>query len=177
MEKAMPPDQVELLDRAQETTRRFRTAGETHDVEMLMETLAPDVVFHSPLTQRTSFEGHDDIRDLMHAAFATIQDIHYHTDVGDERTRTIASTGRIGDQELEEAALIRLNENAKIVDITMWIRPLPAATALMAGIGPRLARRFGRPRAATLISVMTRPLVFVTRMGDRQAVSLVKRRS
>jgi hypothetical protein len=166
----------ELIDRAAATTQRFRLAGETHDVEMLMQTLSAEAVFHSPLTQRTAFDNHDDIRDLMHAAFATVGDIRYHTDIGDHHTRSLFSTARIGDQELEEAVLIRLDDDAKITDITMWVRPLPAVTALMAGIGPRLARRLGRPRAATLISIMTRPLALITRLGDRQAVDLVKRR-
>jgi hypothetical protein len=78
-------------------------------------------------------------------------------------------------QDVEEAQLMRLNEQSKIVEATLMVRPLPAQTALMEALGPRLARRFGRSRAvAALLSIMVKPLVFLTRVGDKRGVSLVK---
>jgi len=45
-------------------------------------------------------------------------------------------------------------------------------TALMAGLGPRLARRQSRSKAAAA-ALMTRPLAALTRSGDKVAVKLI----
>jgi hypothetical protein len=70
---------------------------------------------------------------------------------------------------------MRLNEQGKIVEATLMIRPLPAQTALMDAIGPQLARRFGLSRVmVTLMPMMVKPLAFLNRVVDRYGVSLLK---
>jgi hypothetical protein len=49
----------------------------------------PDAVLHSPITTRTDFEGHDDLRTLMRAVFSTLDDIRYYADVGDATQRAL----------------------------------------------------------------------------------------
>jgi hypothetical protein len=96
------------VERAAETTRRYREAVEAGDVESLVATLAADVVLHSPITLRTEFRGHDDLRALMRAVFSSIEDISYFEDVGDATTRALFYRARVGRQEVEEATLVRL---------------------------------------------------------------------
>lgn len=54
-----------------------------------------------------------------------------------------------------------------------YIRPLPGLTAVMAGLGPRVARERGR-MVSVAIRAMTAPLAFFTRVGDRIAVRVAK---
>lgn len=55
----------------------------------------------------------------------------------------------------------------------MFIRPLPGLTAVMATLGPLLARKNGRSRfVAGLLRAMTKPLAAVTRSGDRVGIGL-----
>jgi SnoaL-like domain len=158
---------------AAQTTARYRVAAETGDLERFMATLSPDVVFNSPITALTSFEGHDQVRSLMEAVFATVEDIRYTVDIGDERVRALVHHGEISGQAVHEATIVRLNERAEIVEVTFWVRPLPALTALAAALGPKLARRNGRIRSV-LLKAMARPLFWLTRAGDSIGVRLAR---
>lgn len=157
-----------------DAVRTFQTACQTQDVELLLTVLAPDVVFRSPLTTRTVFKGHKEIADLMSAALATAQGIDYHTELGDDRTRALVSTARVDGEEIEEVALLRFDDEGRIAEITLWVRPLPGATALMNGIGPKLLRRLGCGRMAAVLPFMSKPLGFLVRFADKQAVGMLR---
>jgi SnoaL-like domain len=169
----MPSTPQTPIERAADTTRRYREAVEAGDTEAFLTTLAPDVVLHSPITMRTDFRGHDAIRELMRAVFATIEDIRYFEDVGDERTRALFYRAHVGRQDVEEATLVRLGADALITEIRLWFRPLPGLTAVMGRLGPELVRPESRRRAG-LVAALTAPLVAATRAGDRVAVRLVR---
>jgi hypothetical protein len=158
------------------TTQRYREAGETKNIDALMSTLSPTVVFHSPLSARADFAGHAQVRQLFSIALGALRDLRYHTDVGDDRTRMLAATARLGRHELEEAALVRLGDDGLIEEVTMWIRPLPALTAMMTALGPGLAR-VGRPALAAFVGASVRPLAFMTDFGDRTLVPLLTPKS
>ncbi len=177
MHETVPSTTETSLDRAAATTSQYRTALEACDLERLLATMAPDVVVHSPLSMRARFDGRDEVRELLRAVFATVGQMRFHTDVGDERTRVLFHSARVGGQDFEETTLVRLDEQARIAEVTLWIRPLPGITAMMAELGPRLARQYGRPCTAVAVSALTKPLVFMTRVGDRFADSLVKSRT
>ncbi|MEV0199627.1 nuclear transport factor 2 family protein [Nonomuraea sp. NPDC050691] len=155
--------------------RAYREAGEAKDADAITATLSPRVTFHSPLTDSATIEGREQVRELFAAVLGVLADLRYHTDVGDERTRMIAATARVGSQRIEESALLRLDEQGLIEDITLWIRPLPGLTALMAALGPRLARAGGKPGLAVLAAAATQPLAAMTRFGDRTLVPLLNR--
>ena len=159
---------------AEETTRRYREAVEAGDIEGFVATLAPGVVLHSPITLRTLFRGHDEAREVVHAVRASIQDIRYFEDVGDERTRALFYRARIGRQEIEEATLVRLNDEALITEIRLFVRPLPGLAAMMGSLGPALIGQRSRRRGA-LASALTAPLVRATRVGDAIGVRLLRR--
>jgi SnoaL-like domain len=159
------------LAAAEETTRRFKEAAEAGDVEDVLATLAPDVVLNSPITSSGHFTGLDDMRGLMTAVFDTLSDIRYFEDFGDATTRLIANRAHIGNQQIEEALLIRLDDQARIRELTVFVRPLPGLTAMLAGLGPKLARRRGRTRAAAL-TALAKPLALLTRSGDKPGTRL-----
>ncbi|MEV4892060.1 nuclear transport factor 2 family protein [Nonomuraea sp. NPDC055795] len=164
---------VHFQDSLNAVSRRYREAGEAKDVDALMATLSPTVSFHSPLSARAGFGGHAQVRELFTVALGALRELRYHTDVGDERTRMLAATARLGKHELEEAVLLRIGEDGLIEDVTMWIRPLPALTAMMAALGPGLARAAGKPALAALVGASVKPLAFMTDFGDRTLVPLV----
>ncbi|MFG6200960.1 nuclear transport factor 2 family protein [Nonomuraea sp. JJY05] len=154
----------------------YRRAGEAHDVDALLATLADDVVFRSPLSANAAFQGKEQIRELFSVVFDVLSDLRYQKDIGDERTRTLTATARLGRQEIHEAALVEVGEDGLIKEITMWIRPLPGLTAMMAALGPGLARTTGKPGLPWLIAAAVKPLAAMTRFGDRTLVPLLTRR-
>jgi hypothetical protein len=163
-----------MSDRAEAavaTTRRFSEAVEAGDVDAALATLAPDVIAHSPVTASGHFHGHNDLRDVLTAMSESMADIRYTSDIGDNRIRHLSGTARIGRQPLEESMRIELDDQARIREITVFVRPLAGAAAFLDAVGPRLARRHGRARA-TAFYALSKPLLAVTRTGDKLGIRL-----
>ena len=143
-------------------------------MDAVMELCSPNVVVRSPISFNARFEGTDAVRELLRQVFAgVIEDIRYFEDVGNEWVRALFYSARVRGQNIEEATLLRFDEERRISEFTIFIRPLPGLTALTTRLGVRLGRTqsFGR---ALLVTAMTRPLAFLTRHGDRLDVRLTR---
>jgi len=57
---------------------------------------------------------------------------------------------------------MRVDRDGLITELTLFGRPLPGVTAVMAAIGPALLRRQGRPAMAYGVGAATRPLAAMT---------------
>ncbi|HTW42753.1 MAG TPA: nuclear transport factor 2 family protein [Solirubrobacteraceae bacterium] len=66
---------------------RMLQAIVAHDLDAMLATLAPNVVLNSPITGRVAFHGHQEMRELMRAHFATVKDIRYFADARHGRLR------------------------------------------------------------------------------------------
>jgi hypothetical protein len=80
---------------AESTTTSWRSAGEHGDAAAAVECLAPGIEITSPLTAAFRFHGCDQARDMLTAAFAVIDEIRFHTDIGDHRTRALFYAGAV----------------------------------------------------------------------------------
>jgi len=154
------------------TIAAWRAAGESANVAAAARCLADDVTVISPLTAQFRFRGRDQVTEMLAAAFEVIHGIRYHTAVGSGDTRALFFHARAGRQDVEEAQLLRLDSAGLIRELTLFGRPLPALTTVLAEIGPRLMRRQGRPQLARVIGMATRPLATITRIGERRLVPL-----
>lgn len=152
-------------------TAAFRAAMLAHDVPGLIATTTPDVVLHSPITDRLAFRGQAQLAALMAEVFEVIEEIRYVDDVGDARTRALTATARVGGVALEESVLVRLDAAGLVQEMTLFVRPMPALVTLAAALGPRLARRRGRVQGA-VVTALTKPLALLVRGGERVAVGL-----
>jgi hypothetical protein len=151
----------------------LRAAGERGDADAVAELLAPDVVFHSPMTERVRFEGKDEVAALYRDIFAVVEDIDTTEPLALGDTRCFSFRAHVRGVELEAMNLVRCNERGQIVEFTVFIRPLPALATLFAALPPRVsARRHGRLRAAFATS-LARPLAFVVRTADLFVPSFV----
>ncbi|HEY8721123.1 nuclear transport factor 2 family protein [Pengzhenrongella sp.] len=156
------------------TAARWRAAVEGGDVDAAVACLSPDIVLRSPLTEQFRLEGPDQLRDFLAAAFSAVQDIHFHTETGQGDTYALVYRARVGSQPFEEAQLLRLDDKARISEITLFGRPMPALTALMMTLGPELARRQGRRGLAALMRATTAPVHAMVTFGDRRVVPLTR---
>ncbi|MBM0205168.1 hypothetical protein JNW90_20525 [Micromonospora sp. STR1s_5] len=73
------------------------------------------------------------------------------TRVAEGHTVALFYEAQAGAVRLYEAQRLRLGADGLISDITLYVRPLPPLTLLMARLGPDLARRNGQPGLARLI--------------------------
>ena len=118
------------------TAADWRAAGERGDVAAAGRCLAAGIEVVSPLTAQFRFHGQQQVKDMLAAAFEVISDIRYHTEVGDDVTRALFYRGRCGSEHFEEAQLLRFDRDGLITELTLFGRPLPGVTAVMAAIGP-----------------------------------------
>jgi hypothetical protein len=96
----------------------------------------------------------------------------YPAGVPPEKARAVFFNGRCGREDFEEAPLLRFNNDGLIEELTMFGRPLPGVTAVMAAIGPVMLKRRQQPIRARLISAAIAPLVLLTRPGEKRRVPL-----
>ncbi|MFI5690705.1 nuclear transport factor 2 family protein [Kribbella sp. NPDC051586] len=147
----------------------LRAAGERGDADAVGELLAPDVVFHSPLTARISFEGRDEVVALHRDIFAVLEDIQTSDPLEYGDQRAFVFRARVRGLELEAMNLARCNDQGKIAELTVFIRPLPALAALFTLLPPRVATRRRGPVVGTLVGLLAAPLAFAFRTADRLA--------
>lgn len=158
---------------AEDTVRRMRAAMEAGDIEGVMATTAPDVVLRSPITDKFQFRGHAELRELMEVVLETVADIRYYEEIGDDRTRAVFYRARVGSQPVDEACLIRLDDQARITEFTIWYRPLPGLASVAAGLAPRLTRRHSRARAA-VVAAGTGLIALLAVRGEPPLLRLVR---
>ncbi|GGS36684.1 hypothetical protein GCM10010270_02280 [Streptomyces violaceus] len=132
------------------------------------------VVPSSPLTEQFRFEGPDQLRDFLTPAFTAVQNTRFHTQTGEGDAYALFYRARVGSQPFEEVQLLRLDHEARIKEITLFGRPMPALTALMISAGSELARRQGRRGVAALMRASAAPVHTMVTFGDRRMVPLTR---
>jgi hypothetical protein len=155
-----------------DTIERWQRAGEQGDAEAAAGCLAEDVVLVSPFTARFAFRGRDAVRDLLAAAFTVIEGITFHTRADGDGAVALVYRARVRGVDLEETQVLTLDDEGLIAGATLFVRPLPAATALMSALGPEIARRQGRRGLAGFLRANTAPLHAMVSFGDRRVVPL-----
>jgi len=103
----------------------FRIAAEAKDVELMTETLREDVVLHSPILFR-GFEGRDMVGQVLTHVAATLEGLAYVDEIADENTVCLRFKARVGDRELEGIDFLELDDDGKVVELTVFMRPLSA---------------------------------------------------
>jgi ketosteroid isomerase-like protein len=143
----------------------YRAAAEAQDVAGMLACMREDVVLTSPITDRFTFSGKAQMRDLLEDVHAVVAEVEYRADAGDDTTRVLTLDARVGRQRIGEAMLVTLDDDGLIARMELYVRPLPGLTALAAALGPRVARRKGRGRALA-VRLMIAPLAFLTARGE-----------
>jgi SnoaL-like protein len=116
----------------------FRAAVEARDIDAMVEALAPDVKFHSPMAHRP-FEGRDAVRVLFTALFETFEDFHYTDELeAGDGTHALVFRARVGDKQLQGLDLMRMNDEGLIHEFTVMIRPASGLMALGQAMAPKV---------------------------------------
>jgi uncharacterized protein YabN with tetrapyrrole methylase and pyrophosphatase domain len=105
----------------------FRVAAESKDLDLLTATLREDVVLHSPILFR-GFEGHEIVSQVLTHVAATLEDLTYVDELTDDNTVCLRFKANVGDRELEGIDFLELDEDGKVAELTVFMRPLSALT-------------------------------------------------
>jgi hypothetical protein len=167
------PDVAEAGGAAVAASDALAAATATGDVSAV--NLADDVVLASPVVASFKFEGRDDVLTLLTQVHDAVEDYEYLGAFGEGEVAALHFRAQVRGQSIEGLDMIRVDGSGAITEVRVFARPLPAVAALLRELGPRVARPQGRWRAA-LTALLTAPLVFLTKSGDRISERLTGRR-
>jgi SnoaL-like domain len=115
----------------------FRRAAEAKDLELLAETLREDVVLHSPILFR-GFEGREVVTQVLTHVVATLEDLTYIDELVGERTVALRFKARVEDRELEGIDFLELDDEGRVAELTVFMRPMSALTRFNERMSERL---------------------------------------
>ncbi|WP_394825402.1 nuclear transport factor 2 family protein [Pendulispora albinea] len=120
---------------------RFRKAVEARDVEALEQSLAPDIVFHSPVRFHP-YVGRAAVGAVLRAVIRVFEDFRYTGELHGDADTALVFRAKVGDLELEGIDLGTVDPSTDLVThLTVFVRPLSAAQALAAAVGKELGQR------------------------------------
>jgi SnoaL-like domain len=117
----------------------FRRAAETKDLDLMRETLAEDVVLHSPILFR-GFEGRDAAMVVLGHVIQVFEDFRYLDEVHGDGTVILRFAARVdGELEIEGIDYLTLDADDRVTDLTVFLRPQKAVLAFNERMSARLA--------------------------------------
>jgi len=135
----------------------FTSAIATRDVDALIETLAPEVVLYSAVTN-VPFTGREVVADTYRSVLESFQELRIVDEFESDQTHAFFWEGRMGGREVWGADRIRLDADGRVREITVLGRPMAGVATFLTEIGPRLARRRRGGLVAQLLRYSALPL-------------------
>jgi hypothetical protein len=120
------------------TAAAFRTAVERQDIEAARELLAPDIVFHSPVTFHP-FLGRDTVMGLLSLVAQTFEDFRYTDELAMDGGHALIFKASVAGRELEGIDLLRFDDQGLIADFTVMLRPLSGLVPFAQIMGEKAA--------------------------------------
>ena len=117
-----------------------------HDVVLnrnfpvLQNLLHDDVKFHSPAFWKPK-EGRQMATAILSTVINVFQDFTYHREVNQGNTWVLEFSAAVDGKNLKGVDIIQLDDNGKIIDFEVMVRPANALIAL----GEEMSRRLSAP--------------------------------
>ncbi|GAA3818801.1 nuclear transport factor 2 family protein [Sphaerisporangium flaviroseum] len=117
----------------------FRAAVEARDIDGLLDLLADDVVFRSPVVFKP-YQGREAVEPILRAVFQVFENFRYVREIGSPESadHALVFHANIGGRELEGSDFIHVDEKGSITELTVMTRPLSATLALAEAMNARL---------------------------------------
>ncbi|MDX2524647.1 nuclear transport factor 2 family protein [Streptomyces europaeiscabiei] len=114
----------------------FREAVESGDMDAVAALLADDVVFTSPVAFKP-YPGKAITAAILRAVSRVFEDFTYIRETAgpDGRDHAFVFTATVAGKKLQGCDFLHFDENGKIDDFTVMVRPLSAAQALSEAMG------------------------------------------
>ena len=138
--------ELQLHPKAAESLSLWHAMIRTGDLQALPALLDLDAVFRSPMAH-TPYPGAPVVSMILNTVFNVFEDFTYHRELAsaDGLNVVLEFSARVGEKQLKGIDMIRFNEQGKIVDFEVMVRPLSGLQAL----GEEMGRRLGAYLAAS----------------------------
>jgi len=150
----------------------LRAGVEARDLAAVVNAFASDAVVHSPITGILTFTGHEQIGAVFGVILDVFKDIRYTDELRGAGSAVLVASAQVDGTDIQLVDHMRLDESGKISELTVFFRPMPAIAVSARAIGEGLGVRRSRSRAR-VISALVRPLIPLTRVGDRIGARLI----
>jgi hypothetical protein len=121
----------------------FRRAVEALDMTALERTLAPDATFFSPVMVHP-YSGREKVVAFLRVLSEVLEDLRYTHELrgealdGGGHTHGLVFAARVGEKSLQGLDLLTYDTAGLVTDLTVMVRPLPAAMTLARTVGARI---------------------------------------
>ncbi|MDQ6807333.1 MAG: nuclear transport factor 2 family protein [Actinomycetota bacterium] len=147
-------------------TSRLMQAMRERDYGTIAGVLAPDVVIHSPITDSFQLHGRDDALAVLKIVREAMEGLEHRELVGADDVWTQRFRARVRGRHVDGMDLLRFDEEGRVRELTVFIRPLPGLAAFAAALASGVGRRRGLLTTIAL-RLLIEPLAVITRHGDR----------
>ncbi|MGW6396178.1 nuclear transport factor 2 family protein [Streptomyces sp. NPDC055103] len=119
----------------------FRKAVEDRDPDALEAMLAEDVVFTSPVAF-TPYQGRAMTAAILRGVMRVFEDFVYVRELDNpvSRDHALVFTATVGGKRIHGCDFLHLDEEGRIDELTVMVRPLSAARALSEAMGAQFDR-------------------------------------
>ncbi|MGI6876655.1 nuclear transport factor 2 family protein [Amycolatopsis sp. 3B14] len=117
----------------------FREAVEARDQTRMAALLADDVVFTSPVAFKP-YHGKTVTAAILRAVMRVFEDFRYVREIAGGRDHALVFEATVDGRQLTGCDFLHLDEQGRIDDFMVMVRPLSAATALAARMGEQFER-------------------------------------
>ncbi|ENW96309.1 nuclear transport factor 2 family protein [Acinetobacter sp. NIPH 298] len=113
----------------------------TGDLSILNDLLSDDVVFRSPVAHKP-YDGKQVVFFILSNVIQVFQDFKYHREfyTDDSESVVLEFSANVSGKSLKGIDMIRFNDQGKITDFEVMIRPMSGLAALAEQMGVRLAQ-------------------------------------
>ena len=121
--------------------RAFREAVEAGDADAVEALLAQDVVFTSPVVFKP-YAGKAITAAILGTVIRVFEDFRYVREIAnpDGRDLVLVFEARVGDRAIQGCDILHFDENGRIDDLMVMVRPLSGAQALQAAMAAQFER-------------------------------------
>ena len=116
----------------------FRIAVESRDLEAMSALLADDVVFNSPVAFQP-FRGRDVVTEVLDNVMQVFEDFRYVDELAGEGTHALVFEATVSGKTVQGLDHLRFDDEGRIRDFTVMVRPLSGVIALAEQMAPRVA--------------------------------------
>lgn len=137
--------ELHLHPQAAASLQRWHEMVQGKDLGALPELLAPNAVFRSPMAH-TPYPGAPVVSMILNTVLKVFEDFTYHRELAtaDGLNVVLEFSAQVGGKQLKGIDMIRFDEQGKIVEFEVMVRPLSGLQAL----GEEMGRRLGAYLAA-----------------------------
>jgi hypothetical protein len=112
------------------TVNAFREAASAGDPDRMASLFAPDARFCSPAVH-APYEGHAAVMKVLTAAFEVLHPLRYSEVVESDDRAVLFFHAEVGGLEVEGIDALRFDDDGRISELLVMIRPLSALKAVV----------------------------------------------